>query len=118
MLSSQHSGQTQQQGVAFLPEVPEKAHLKPERVQELLMKLPGWRLGAEGRGIQRRRQFTSYAEAQSFVGVVGKLATGLRQPVTIALSGKRVDLILPGHPVKGRIGGLTDNVFNLASRIG
>ncbi len=97
---------------------PEKAHLKPERVQELLMKLPGWRLGAEGRGIQRRRQFRSHAKAQAFVGFVGKLATGLRQPVTIALAGKRVDLILPGHPVKGRTGGLTDNVFDLAGLIG
>jgi len=96
---------------------PERAELKPERVQQFLLQLPGWRL-AEGRGIQRRRQFGTYSKAQDFVSLVGKLATVLRQPVTIALTGKRVDLILPGHPVKGSAGGLTDVVFNLAGLIG
>jgi pterin-4a-carbinolamine dehydratase len=118
MLKSQHSEQTKQQGEELLPGSPEKAHLKPERVQQLLLSLPGWRLGAEGRGIERRRHFTSFGKAQAFVGLVGRLATGHRQPVTIALSGKRVDLTLAGHPIKGRTGGLTDEVFNLAGRIG
>lgn len=117
MSASQHSVQVKQQGEG-LPGDPEKAHLKPERVQQLLLKLPGWKLGAEGRAIERRRHFTSYAEAQAFVGRVGKLATGLRQPVRIALTGKRVDLALAGHPVKGRTGGLTNEVFKLAGRIG
>jgi pterin-4a-carbinolamine dehydratase len=118
MLKSQHSVQTDQQGKEFLLAGPERANLKPERVQQLLLKLPGWKLGGEGRSIERRRHFTSYADAQAFVGRVGKLATGRRQPVKIALSGKRVDLILAGHPLKGRTGGLTDEVFNLAGQIG
>ena len=118
MLNSQHSEQTRQQGEELLLAGPERANLKPERVQQLLLKLGGWRLGAEGRSIERRRHFTSFADAQAFVGRVGKLATGLRQPVRIALSGKRVDLTLAGHPLKGRTGGLTDEVFNLAGRIG
>jgi pterin-4a-carbinolamine dehydratase len=118
MENVQQTTQVRQQGAELLPAGPEKAQLKPERVQQLLLKLPGWRLGAEGRAIRRRRQFTSLAEAQAFVGLVGKLATGHRQPVTIALAGKRVDLTLAGHPVKGRTGGLTDNVFDLAGRIG
>ena len=99
-------------------DLPERAELKPERVQQLLLQLPGWRLVAEGRGIRRRRQFGTHSKAQDFVSLVGKLATVHRQPVTIALTGKRVDLILPGHPVKGRTGGLTDVVFNLAGLIG
>jgi len=118
MVKKQQSVQMEQQGRELLPAGPEKANLKPERVQQLLLKLPGWRLGAEGRAIERRRHFTSFAEAQAFVGRVGKLATGLRQPVTIVLTGKRVNLSLAGHPVKGRTGGLTDEVFNLAGRIG
>ena len=118
MLENQRLEQVKQQGEAFPPDGPEKAHLKPERVQQLLLKLPGWRLGAEGRSIARRRHFTSFAEVQSFVGRVGKLATRLRQPVTIAVSGKRVNLTLAGHPVKGRTGGLTEEVFNLAGHIG
>ena len=99
-------------------DLPERAELKPERVQQFLLQLPGWKLRAEGRGIQRRRQFGTHAKAQDFVSLVGKLATVLQQPVTIALAGKRVDLILPGHPVKGNAGGLTDVVFNLAGLIG
>jgi len=118
MLKKQHSVQSEQRGEELLSGIPERMHLKPERVQQLLLKLPGWRLGAEGRAIERRRHFTSFAEAQAFVGRVGKLATGLRQPVTIVLTGKRVNLSLAGHPIKGRTGGLTDEVFNLAGRIG
>lgn len=118
MGGNQQSVQMEQQGEEALPGNPEKAHLKPERVQQLLLKLPGWKLGAEGRSIERRRHFTSFAEAQAFVGLVGKLATGHRQPVRIALAGKRVDLRLAGHPVKGRTGGLTNEVFNLAGRLG
>jgi pterin-4a-carbinolamine dehydratase len=118
MLENQQSEQTEQQGGELPPGGPEKAQLKPERVQQLLLKLPGWRLGAEGRSIARRRHFTSFAEVQAFVGRVGKLATRHRQPVTIAVSGKRVNLTLAGRPLKGRTGGLTDEVFNLAGHIG
>ena len=32
---------------------PERMHLKPERVQQLLRELPGWRLGAGGGAIER-----------------------------------------------------------------
>ncbi len=99
-------------------DVPVRAELKPERVQQLLLQIPGWKLVAEGRGIQRRRQFGTYSKAQDFVSLVGKLATVHRQPVKIALTGKRVDLILPGQRVKGNTGGLTDVVFNLAGLIG
>lgn len=118
MLEIQHSEQVQQQAEELLSAAPERMHLKPERVQQLLAKMPGWKLGAEGRCIERRRHFTSFAEAQAFVGLVSKLATRVRQPVRIALSGKRVDLVLAGHPIKGRTGGLTLDVFNLAGRIG
>lgn len=99
-------------------DLPERLELKPERVQQLLLQLPGWKLVVEGRGIRRRRQFGTHSKAQDFVSYVGKLATVHRQPVTIALTGKRVDLILPGHPIKGLKGGLTDVVFNLAGLIG
>ena len=109
----QESGQVQQ------PFVPERAHLKPERVQEMLRKLPGWKLGAEGQSILRRRQFMSLADTQAFVRHVSRLAAKCEQPVKIALSGKRVELTLPGrtpkHPTGAR---LTMDVFNLASQIG
>lgn len=118
MVEMQHSEQLVQQGGENPSGLPERMHLKPERVQELLVKLPGWRLGCEGRSIERRRHFTSFAEAQAFVGRVGRLATKLRQPVKIALSGKRVDVVLAGRPLRGRIGGLNNEVFNLAGHLG
>lgn len=98
--------------------VPERMHLKAERVQLLLRELPGWSLGAGGRGIERSRHFKSVCEAAEFVGVTGKLAMAQRQPVTIAISGRNVVLTLTGHPVKGCTGGLTNPVFRLAGILG
>lgn len=99
-------------------EVPEKAYLKAERVQLLLREVPGWSLGTGGRTLLRRRCFKSVAEAAEFVGLTGKLAALQRQPVTIALSGRSVALILAGHPVRGCTGGLTNPVFRLAGMLG
>lgn len=97
---------------------PERMHLKPERVQQLLRELPGWGLGVSGRAIERSRQFTSVAEAAEFVGVAGTLAMSQRQPVTIALAGRNVALTLTGHPIRGCTGGLTHPVFRLAAMLG
>lgn len=99
-------------------EVPERMHLKPERVQQLLRELPGWSLGAGGCAIVRSRRFTSVDEAAEFVNAVGRLATSRRQPVTLALAGRTVSLTLTGHPVKGCTGGLTRPVFRLAAMLG
>ena len=97
---------------------PERMHLKPERVQQLLRELPGWRLGAGGGAIERSRQFASVTDAAEFVGLAGKLAMSRRQPVTIALAGRNVTLALTGHPIKGCTGGLTNPVFRLAAVLG
>jgi pterin-4a-carbinolamine dehydratase len=98
--------------------VPERMHLKPERVQQLLRELPGWRLGSSGCAIERTRSFQSVADAAEFVGLAGKLATAQRQPVTIGLAGRNVSLALTGHPLKGCTGGLTHPVFRLAGILG
>ena len=99
-------------------EVPERMHLKPERVQQLLRGLPGWSLGAGGSAIGRSRQFASVDEAAEFVVAVGRLAKFQRQPVTIALAGRTVSLTLAGHPIRGCVGGLTYPVFRLAAMLG
>src|SRR5689334_4886817 len=98
--------------------VPERMRLKPERVQELLRKLPGWSLGAGGRAIERRRDFASVDDAAEFVGRAGRLAVCQRQPVQIALAGRNVSVTLTGHPLKGCTGGLTHPVFRLAALLG
>lgn len=98
--------------------VPERMHLKPERIQQLLQELPGWSLGSCGSFIERRRKFKSVDEAAEFVGFAGKLAGFQRQPMTIVLTGRSVSLTLTGHPVKGCTGGLTNPVFRLAGMLG
>jgi pterin-4a-carbinolamine dehydratase len=92
--------------------------LKPERVQQLLLRLPGWRLRQDGRGIENVRSFNSGKAARSFVGHVCKLAEIRRQPVNVRLAGKQVSITLQGHPAKGCIGGINGAVFNLAGKIG
>lgn len=97
---------------------PERMHLKPERIQQLLLGLPGWKLGAGGHAIVRRQDFGNLVEAAAYVGLAGKLAACYRQPATIAVSGTRVTLTLAGHPHKGCTGGLTNPVFRLAAMLG
>jgi pterin-4a-carbinolamine dehydratase len=92
--------------------------LKPERVQELLNALPGWRLRQDGWGLENVRSFTSGKAARSFVGHVCKLAESRRQPVNVRLAGKQVSITLQGHPAKGCTGGINGAVFNLADKIG
>jgi pterin-4a-carbinolamine dehydratase len=92
--------------------------LKPERVQELLRALPGWRLRQDGGGIENVRSFNSPKAARAFVGHVCKLAEIRRQPVNVRLAGKQVSITLQGHPAKGCVGGINGAVFNLAGKIG
>ena len=97
---------------------PERMHLKPERVQQLLAKLPGWALRGEGRAIVRVRMFTTPQGAGAFARNACWLATKLMQPVKVSLAGNEVSITLTGHPVRGCTGGLTGSVFNLADLIG
>ena len=99
---------------------PVKAQLKAERVQQMLLLrgLHAWKTANEGTAIQRVRQFAGPAEAGAFVGFVSLLAAGQRQPVTIGFAGKRVEITLTGHPVRGFAGGLTNAVFDLATMLG
>jgi pterin-4a-carbinolamine dehydratase len=99
-------------------EWPQRMHLKPERIQQLLQELPGWSLGETGYAIERKRKFKSVDEAAEFVGLAGRLAGFQRQPVTIVLAGRSVSLTLTGHPLKGCCGGLTNPVFRLAGMLG
>lgn len=97
---------------------PERMHLKPERVQEALKKLPAWRLGQSGLAIESERRFATTQRASSFAGYACRLASKLGQPVKIDLADRKVVVTLAGHPVRGCTGGLTDPVFKLADLIG
>ena len=88
--------------------------LKPERVQELLLKLTGWRLQDDGLGLENVRTFTSGQSARSHVSRICKLAEEARQPVQLRFAGSQVILTLQGQPGKG----INTNVFKLAGQIG
>ena len=97
---------------------PVRMELKPERIQQHLLALPGWKLQRDGRGIESARQFTSPQGAGTFAALACRLATQRRQPVKVRLAGENIVVTLPGHPVRGCTGGLTDAVFKLAGLIG
>ena len=102
----------------FPADAPVRMDLKPERVQEMLAKLPGWELHPSGCAIVRTRMFTTEQRAGSFARNACWLAAKLRQPMTVRLAGNEVGIALTGHAVRGCTGGLTGNVFNLADLIG
>lgn len=104
--------------LSFPVDAPVRMDLKPERVQQMLAKLPGWELHPSGQAIVRTRMFTTDQAAGSFARNACWLASKLHQPATVRLAGKEVGIALTGHPVRGCVGGLTDKVFNLADLIG
>ena len=100
---------------------PREAYLKSERVQEALGRLPGWMPARVNDGIvaiARIRAFDDSKGARSFIGLVCRLASGQGQPVEIRLEGTKVVVKLSGHPVRGCTGGLGKPVLNLAEMIG
>jgi hypothetical protein len=97
---------------------PVRMNLKPERVQQLLLALPGWKLRRDGLGIETFRRFTSARAASAFASLACRLATCQRQPVMVAVLGGDVVVRLQGCPVRGCTGGITEPVFNLAGLIG
>lgn len=106
--------------VAWLsePGAPVRMYLKPERVQQLLLALPSWKLREDGRAIVTEQKFVSAKTAGALGALACRLATQERQPVGIRLMGEQIVITLPGHPVRGCIGGLTRPVFRLAGLIG
>src|SRR5215210_6991967 len=98
--------------------MPEKMYLKPERVQEALLRLPSWKLRDGALGIESSRRFTTSQGAFSFAALSCRLASKMGQPLKVDLVGEQVILVLPGHPVRGCTGGLTSVVFKVADLIG
>jgi pterin-4a-carbinolamine dehydratase len=99
-------------------EGPVKMNLKPERVQELLLRVPGWRLRSDGRGLESYRRFTSPSAASTLAAQACRLSMLRNQPLMVKLWQGDVVLTLHGHPAPGCVGGLTEKVFELASFIG
>ena len=101
-------------------EVPREG-LKAERVQlgaepfaDRLKAMPGWRLAAGGRVLDRRRQFPNPRLAAEFIGYVAQLAAQVRQPIAVELGGKRVTLTLRARGGSG----LSEATLDFAQALG
>src|SRR3954469_9141266 len=68
--------------------------LKPERVQEELKTLPGWRLTAGGNALVRTRKFSEPDATAQFAADVGGLAAGQREPAILGVTAYQVTLTL------------------------
>jgi pterin-4a-carbinolamine dehydratase len=86
--------------------------LKAERVQEELRTMPGWKLGASGKVIDRVHEFPEVDVAMGYAGFVQRYAKSLNLPVTVSVSGGVVRLALSGTRY------LTKEVLNFARRLG
>lgn len=103
----------------LLAMMPEKQHLKPERIQQQLARLLGWEEQADTQGLHRMRGFASPAEAQVYADFAVKLAARRRQRVAVSLEGRQVVVTLKGRPGRGNTAGfLTDAVYDLACVLG
>ena len=68
--------------------------LKPERVQEELRTMPGWRALAKARGLGRTRRFNQPMAAAKFAAWVTELASAEGHAVTVGIYGSRVSIAL------------------------
>jgi pterin-4a-carbinolamine dehydratase len=91
--------------------------LKAERVQEWLRATPGWRLTADGRAIDRVRQFPDARIAASYAAYLADAAAQARQVVVIELSGNRLALTVRGTNSHGRTL-LTESALKFAKGLG
>jgi pterin-4a-carbinolamine dehydratase len=91
--------------------------LKAERVQLRLKRLPGWRMPAEGKAIDRVRKFADPLVAASYLAFAALLARRAGQPLRLSLVGSTIVIALTGRS-KGAAKGLTDEVLDLAEQLG
>jgi pterin-4a-carbinolamine dehydratase len=90
--------------------------LKPERVQEELRAMPGWRGVAGYRGIDHVWRFPTAEVAAAFVAYVSAFAQETGQLCSVVQCGEHVTLMLTGrHP--GGSFGITRGVLDFAKRL-
>ena len=68
--------------------------LKPERVQEELKTMPGWRLAAGGNALARTRKFTQAGVAAKWASFVTDLAATERHAIHLVVTANQVTLLL------------------------
>jgi len=88
--------------------------LDPERVRELLAKVPDWKLGADGKRISRSWRVLDFAAGLDFFCRIADVAEAEDHHPDLHLTDYRdVTVELSTHAA----GGLTDNDFIMAAKI-
>lgn len=77
----------------------------------------GWKMQAEGKAIDRVRQFPDPLVAASYLAFAGLLARQTGQPLRASVSGKTIVIALTGR-TKGVDKGITEEVLDLAEQLG
>jgi len=96
---------------------PEGHFLKPERVQEELMAMPGWRGILNFRAIDHVRRFPTAEVASKFAGYVSAFAQELGQLASVVQTREHVTVTLTGRHPGGHVG-ITRAVLDFAKRLG
>ncbi len=88
--------------------------LKPNEVRELLTKVPGWSVSAEGKKIHRDWRLKNFVASLEFFQAIGQIAETEQHHPDLHLTGYRnVNVEIWTHA----IGGLSENDFILAAKI-
>jgi hypothetical protein len=99
-----------------VPHLPGAFFLKPERVQDELTALPGWRGVANFRGIDLVRGFPTAEVASAFAGFVSAFAQEAGQLCLVVQNSEHVTVTLTGrHP--GGAFGVTRAVLDFVKRL-
>jgi pterin-4a-carbinolamine dehydratase len=100
-----------------MPGLPDDHFLKPERVQEELMTMPGWRGILNFRAIDHVRRFPTEAVASAFASYVTALARESGQLCLVSQSLEYITITITGrHP--GGYFGITRAALDFAKRLG
>jgi pterin-4a-carbinolamine dehydratase len=100
-----------------IPGLPDDHFLKPERVQEELMTMPGWRGILNFRAIDHVRRFPTEEVASAFASYVKALAQESGQLCSVAQTLEHVTITLTGRHPGGHFG-ITRAALDFAKRLG
>jgi pterin-4a-carbinolamine dehydratase len=100
-----------------IPGLPDDHFLKPERVQEELMTMLGWRGILNFRAIDHVRRFPTAEVASKFADYVSALAEESGQLCSVAQTLEHVTITLTGRHPGGHFG-ITRAALDFAKRLG
>lgn len=87
--------------------------LTKEQAEDLMPKVPDWKLSEEGTKLTRLFGFKDFAKALAFTNEVGKAAEAEWHHPDIKLSWGKVEVTFTTHSVRG----LTENDFIMAAKV-